>query len=303
MGGSAFTYPTTEEAWIEEARTQADKGMVYFKLYVGLNEDELAKGIEAAHSAGLKATGHLHTVSWTRAAQLGIDGLEHALPTSPDLLEPRARELYLSEFGPNSKYTYQWFEHVDFEGHLFQEMVDALVAGQVELNFNFLVNYIMYNGNNPNLFDPSWDKYSHPDMLAATRMMQAQSLSGWTEADFDRARAVFPKVLEFGKRLYDAGLPIMIGTDASGGLPYLAMEMGFHVEAGIPVWEALRMTTSSSAEILGIGDRTGQLKPGMEADIVFLHANPLDDVANVADVELTISNGQMFLFEELVVGH
>ncbi len=93
--GSMFAYPRTDAEWDAEAARQAALGMTYFKLYADLTEAELAAGIRVAHRHGLKAIAHLNTVSWTRAAELGIDGLEHALPTSADLLEPEARATFL----------------------------------------------------------------------------------------------------------------------------------------------------------------------------------------------------------------
>lgn len=92
FGGASFAYPRTESQWQAEAERQAKLGMRYFKLYTDLSEEEIATGIRVAHQHGLKAIGHLNKVSWTRAAELGIDGLEHALPTSPDLLEPAQRK-------------------------------------------------------------------------------------------------------------------------------------------------------------------------------------------------------------------
>ena len=94
----------------------------------------------------------------------------------------------------------------------------------------------------------------------------------------------------------------MIGTDASGGLPWYAMEAEFYTDAGIPVWDVLRMATSSTAEQLGIADRTGRIAPGLEADIVFLTDNPVEDIRAIGDVSTVINNGTAYTFEELTSG-
>ena len=65
-------------------------------------------------------------MSWTRAVELGIDGLEHALPTSPDLLEPVARARYIAERDPTSRFMYRWFELADFDGPLIRRLVELL---------------------------------------------------------------------------------------------------------------------------------------------------------------------------------
>ena len=52
-----------------------------------------------------------------------------------------------------------------------------------------------------------------------------------------------PKVLAFARMLHEAGVPMMIGTDAGGGVMF-DRELELHREAGIPVWDVLRMVTS-----------------------------------------------------------
>ncbi|MEO9970107.1 MAG: amidohydrolase family protein [Hyphomonadaceae bacterium] len=301
FAGNAFAYPQSVDEWRMEASRQAALGMKYFKLYVSLTEEELAAGIQAAHEQGLKAIAHLDSVSWTRAAELGIDGLEHALPTSPDLLEPTQRADYIAGLGPDSKHTYRWFELVDFDGPLFQHMVDLLVRNQVQTNMTLVVNELTYNTDKLSDVWPLADrKFEHPDNLEAGLSFLQASGIGWEEEDFSRARAVMPKVLEFARRLHEAGVPMMLGTDSRGGTPFYAREMALHVEAGISKWAVLRMATSESAELLEIADRTGRISNGMEADIVFLSSNPMTDIYNVRNVAFVITNGREYAFDTLI---
>lgn len=71
----------------------------------------------------------------------------------------------------------------------------------------------------------------------------------------------------------------------------MAREMALHQRAGIPPWAVLRMATSEGARLLGLGGKTGRLKPGLEADIVFLGRNPAADVSAVRDVRAVLTNG------------
>jgi imidazolonepropionase-like amidohydrolase len=298
FGGASFAYPRTEAQWQAEAARQAKLGMRYFKLYVDLSEDELATGIRVAHQHGLKAIAHLNKVSWTRAAELGIDGLEHALPTSPDLLEPAQRTQYLAELGPDSKFMYRWFEQVDYDSPLMRRLVDLLVQRRVVTNMTFLVNHLVYNIDDPHRAIPDMEWYrrhSYPGTLElAIKQLQASN-TGWTADDYGRARAVMPKVLKLGALLHQAGVPMMIGTDGAGGGPYYAMELALHQQARIPTWAILRMATSGATELLGIGNRTGRIAPGLEADVVFLSADPVADFANAAKVYGVLNNGQLHL--------
>jgi len=299
--GAAFAYPQTQEEWRAEAARQSALGMKYFKLYAGLSEDELAAGIQAAHEHQLKAIAHLDKVSWTRAAELGIDGLEHALPTSPELLEPEARADYLAGLGPDSKFMYRWFELADYDGPLIRQMVDLLARKQIQTNMTLIVNQLTYNTDDLSRVWPEADRrFVHPENLKASLAFLQTSATGWTEDDFIRARAAMPKVLEFAQVLYEAGVPMMIGTDGRGGGPDYARELALHVEAGIPIWAVLRMATSGAAELLGMSERTGRITEGREADIVFLRSNPALDVGSVRDVAMVLADGKEFLFEDLM---
>jgi imidazolonepropionase-like amidohydrolase len=103
-----------------------------------------------------------------------------------------------------------------------------------------------------------------------------------------------PKVLEFARRLHEAGVPMMIGTDGLGGGPHYAQELALHVEAGIPVWEVLRMSSAGAADLMDIGHRTGRLEPGYEADIAFLTADPVSNIVNAAKVYGVLNDGRFF---------
>lgn len=298
FGGAAFAYPRTESEWHAEAARQAKLGMRYFKLYTDLSKDELATGIRVAHMHGMKAIAHLNAVSWADAAQLGIDGIEHTLPTSADLLEPTQRAIYEQELGADARYIFRWFELADFEGPLIQSMIEKLADRQVQVNTTLVVNAMTANSDDLERAFPLADRaYTHPQNLEA--MMSFLQAGKMIPADHERARAVLPKALEFARRLHDAGVPILIGTDSNGGTPAYAHEMGLHVEAGIPVWEVLRLGTSKAASLLGLDQHTGRIAQGLDADIAFLRGNPVTDILHVRDVAFVVAKGDLHSFEKL----
>ncbi len=298
--GNAFAYPRSEAQWQAETARQAALGMTYFKLYQSLTEEELAAGIRAAHAAGLRAIAHLDGVSWTRAIELGVDGLEHALPTSPHLIEPEQSAQYVAGLGQDSTFMYRWFEHADFEGPLMQEMIAAVVREDVSINLTLVVNELLYNVDRLDEVFPEEERvYVHPESLQARIRFLRAGARGWTAEDYTRARAAMPRVLELAQRLHQAGAPMMIGTDGAGGGPSYAHELELHVHAGIPVWDVLRMATSDAAAIMGLGEITGRLQPGFEADLVFLNSDPLADVGNAAEVHAVMTDGDFMLSSDL----
>src|ERR1043165_2247237 len=55
----------------------ADAGATSFKAYMDITRDELRAAIDEVHKRGLKITGHLCSVTYREAAEMGIDDLEH----------------------------------------------------------------------------------------------------------------------------------------------------------------------------------------------------------------------------------
>lgn len=79
------------------------------------------------------------------------------------------------------------------------------------------------------------------------------------------------------KKLHDAGVPILIGSDMPNGGTIAGAtvhaEMELLVEAGMKPIDALRAATSSPASAYGFTDR-GRIAPGTVADLVMVEGKP-----------------------------
>src|SRR6185437_11290606 len=64
-----------------------------FKMYMNITRPEMAAAIDAAHKRGLKVTGHLCSVTYREAADLGIDDLEHGFFVSTDFVKNKQPDL------------------------------------------------------------------------------------------------------------------------------------------------------------------------------------------------------------------
>jgi imidazolonepropionase-like amidohydrolase len=76
-----------------------------------------------------------------------------------------------------------------------------------------------------------------------------------------------------------AGVRIATGSDFGGGsvrAGHLAWEVELLVAAGLSPREALVAATRSGGELLG-DDHAGRIEPGMPADLVLVHGDPLSD--------------------------
>jgi imidazolonepropionase-like amidohydrolase len=75
----------------------------------------------------------------------------------------------------------------------------------------------------------------------------------------------------------------------------VSLEVMYLVKFGLSPFEALQAATTGAAELLMLGDRTGRIEPGFEADLILVPGNPLEDVMALQDVLLVISNGRVAL--------
>ena len=102
-------------------------------------------------------------------------------------------------------------------------------------------------------------------------------------------------VLTTVRALHDAGVPILVGTDASapdpslGGLAHGASvhhELQMLVRAGLSPADALAAATSVPAEHFGLTDR-GRIAQGLRADLLLVDGDPtstISDTLNIAAV-------------------
>jgi imidazolonepropionase-like amidohydrolase len=96
------------------------------------------------------------------------------------------------------------------------------------------------------------------------------------------------------KKLYDAGVPIVAGTDM--GFPgfSVARELEIYVEAGLTPAQALKTGTITPAEVMGLGKETGSITVGKNADIIIVDGNPLTNISNVRNVKVVIKAGKVY---------
>lgn len=299
LGGSV--YPKNEAGWQEEIASQKAMGARYIKLYQGLTKDEVAMGNRLAKAAGLKTVAHLDNVSWQYAADLGVDILTHALPTSAELLTGMAREAYLAERkNPhNARFTYSWFKHADYDSAPVQQLIKTLAGQQTRIDLTLVANEMIYFARELETLYPEPDMtVFHPEIRKRWRAsLQAPSYD-WTAADFASAQQQLPKVQQLFKRLYDAGVPLAIGTDSVASGPFYLRELQLSQGAGLTNWQVLQLATNGGAHHLGLNDH-GQLKAGYVADFIVLKANPLEELAALNTVHTVVQQGTTWQVDEL----
>ncbi|MET0384629.1 MAG: amidohydrolase family protein [Polyangiales bacterium] len=106
-------------------------------------------------------------------------------------------------------------------------------------------------------------------------------------------------VLASVKALHDAGVDLIVGTDASvplpafGGVAHGASvhhELQYLVRAGLTPIEALRAATSTAARRFGLLDR-GKIAPGLRADLLLVEGDPTVRIGDTLNIRAVFRRG------------
>jgi imidazolonepropionase-like amidohydrolase len=131
-----------------------------------------------------------------------------------------------------------------------------------------------------------WDDWNRD----ADRMIGQDTSAGRTVM-----RGFYAKGLALTGAAYRAGVRVVLGTDAGDSyvFPGSAVhdELAELVTAGLTPAQALRAATLDAAEFLGASADHGSVTVGKRADLVLLHANPLEDITNTRQLATVIFGG------------
>jgi len=121
-------------------------------------------------------------------------------------------------------------------------------------------------------------------------------IGNYTEEGFAFMEKALPMMSDVFKRAMAHHVKIVLGTDAvAGAHGRNAEEFVYRVkDGGQPPMEAIVSGTSLAAESLGMADKIGSVAPGMEADIVAVSGNPLEDITAVRRVRFVMKGGRVF---------
>ena len=113
-----------------------------------------------------------------------------------------------------------------------------------------------------------------------------------------RGRHMLPRLMEVVRTAHRLGVSIVSATDTGYG-PDSTLTLQHDIEmltkCGLSPMEAIQAATRVAAELAGIEDRTGSIQQGLEADLIVVDQNPLDDILSLQDVLLVVNNGKVVL--------
>jgi len=272
----------------------ADEGVTSFKAYMQISRAELKAAIDEAHSRGLKLTGHLCSVTFREAAELGIDDLEHGFTASTDFVPDKKED----ECPPGNQRT-QSLLALDVNSPEVQDLIRHLVEHDVAITSTLPV-FETYTPGRPPAPNGALDAMAseaRDQYLRIRARVAVQEDSPWA--------TLFYKEMELEKAFADAGGLLVVGTDPTG---YGGVVAGFSnhtavellVEAGFSPLEAIKIATLNGAVYLERESRVGTIAVGKAADLMVVAGDPTADITLIENVELVFKDGIGYDSDKLI---
>ena len=274
----------------EDARRQvaywADMGATSLKAYMNITRAQLAAVIEEAHKRNLKVTGHLCSVTYAEAADLGIDNLEHGFFASTDFVADKKPDQCPGQ-GAGQRTVADLVE----DSAAFTALVRKLVDRNVALTSTLTV-FETYTPGRPK--PPGLDV-----LLTPLREQYERSYERVSKRADSLYAKLFPKGMALERAFARAGGMLIAGTDPTGSggvIPGYSnhRQVELLVEAGFTPVEAIQIVTLNGAKYLGREARIGSIAANKQADLVVITGNPAADIADIRNVELVFKNGVAF---------
>jgi imidazolonepropionase-like amidohydrolase len=268
----------TVEYWVAE-------GAHSFKVYNYITRAELKAVIDTAHKHGIKVTGHLCSIGFREAAELGIDDLEHGLTVDTEFHPEKKPDVC-----PNPNQAAAAAAKLEVTSEPIQTTIKALIDKHVAVTSTLPV-FEQFVPSRPDVPQKVLDMLSDDARKAyqGNRVRIAQNKeSPWP--------VMFQREMEFERAFVKAGGTLLAGLDPTGIGGIIAgfgdlREVELLVDAGFTPLEAIKIATLNGAQFLGEADHVGSLAPGKQADIMLVKGDPSSKVADIENVEVVFKDG------------
>jgi len=260
-----------------------DAGATSLKAFLHVTRDELRAVIEEGHKRGMKVTGHLCSVTYREAADLGIDNLEHGFFAATDFVAGRQPDVC-----PAQGAALQSIVALDSAADPMRSLIRHLIDRKVAVTSTLPVL---------ETFTPGRPAPPGLDVLDPILVQQFRE----TKATIDRDTtsiftALYPKLARLDVEFFRAGGLLLAGTDPTGIGGVVAgyadqRALALLVEAGLTPLEAIKVGTLNGATFLGRGALVGSIVTGKQADLVVIDGDPSTHIGDLANVTLVFKQG------------
>lgn len=139
------------------------------------------------------------------------------------------------------------------------------------------------------------DAFLVPTLVTYWALKEEGREFGLTDEMWAKVDSVLSSGLEAIARAHEAGVKMVYGSDLLGGMHRHQNEQFRLLGKVQPAIDAIRAATTTAAELLGRPGELGVITPGADADMLVLKADPIQDIAVLADIadhlEFVIQDG------------
>lgn len=274
----------------------AGHGVTSFKAYMNVTRAELGAAIDEAHKRGLKVAGHLCSVTYVEAAELGIDSLEHGFFQNTQLDPDKKPDTCTESEGA---YT---LEHMEPGSLAAKDLIANLIKHHVAITSTLPVFEGDAMPSRAPLRQAALDAMTVEAREAYLYRRERPRDSKPSQRDWN---VLFKRNMQLERDFVAAGGLLMAGPDPTGDggvVPGFGDQRGIEllVEAGFSPVEAIKVATLNGATYLGRDRQIGSIAIGKNADLVVIKGNPVARISDIENVELVFKDGVGFDSQKLL---
>ncbi len=282
-------YADTEAEAVAAVNRYADLGYVQIKLYSSLKPEFVPAVVKAAHSRGLRVSGHIpNGMTASQFVQDGADEVQHINFIFLNFFAPLVKDTRTPErftaVGANAA-------KLDLHSKPVDDFIQLLLDHHTTVDVTLAAFESMFIGRPGEV---------SPDLAPVLSRLPAQVQRGAytgglpvTPETDQLYKDSYRAMLAMTKRMYDAGIPILAGTDAIAGL-MLHRELELEVQAGIPAAKSLQIATLNAATLLKQQSELGSVAVGKKADFLMVEGNPVDHISDIRRCRLVMKDGVLY---------
>jgi imidazolonepropionase-like amidohydrolase len=246
-------------------------GYKQIKLYNLVHPDLVPTFAAEAHKRGMRLSGHIpRGLSVPAAIELGFDEVNHAAFLFSTFYQD---SLYIPKMRAYSLVATTVAPHVDVDGPAMSDLIADLVRHHTVIDGTFAVWVV---GSNNGI---------------------AQAVGAGVSSDAEKSDANYLRLL---RRLYDAGVTLVPGTDAWGSTTFDS-ELELYEKVGIPAPVVLQIATIVPARVMKDDRDYGSIVVGKVADLIIVNGHPAEHVKDVRNVEQVVRGGRLYDAQDLRV--
>jgi imidazolonepropionase-like amidohydrolase len=283
---------------LEEAHEKidwfADNGYLQIKLYSSINPNWVTPIAKHAHRRGMRVSGHIPAfMTAEQAVRAGYDEIQHVNMLFLNFLAGTTvdtrKQLRFSLIGEKAG-------ALDLDSQKVKDFIQLLADNQIVIDLTVSTFRSLLLKKNK-IVDPEFADIAAHLPSGLVRQLKGAEMNVAPEF-VDNYQAGADAMLDMVKLLYDAGVPIVPGTDNIAGFTLLR-ELILYEQAGIPAMDVLKIATINSAKLIGVAHKTGSIAQGKQADLVLIDGDPLKSMHDLRKASLVIKGDQLYLPEVL----